>query len=135
MGNQGRDTSKWTSISSSLGSNVFSTSSSNSRLINRNNSTIRMSNQLGVQVKGTRVAIAGSIGQRRSSKRGSSKDRCSSSISSSKSSNVISTGSSNSRLINRNNSTIRMSNQLGVQVEGTSITIAGSISQGRGNSS
>merc|ERR1719244_1422349 len=105
---------------------MFSTGSSNSRLINRNNSTVGMSNQLGVQVKGTRVAIAGSIGKgssskrssskrsssksssskRSSSKRSNSKNRRAGCISSSKSSNVISTGSSNSRLINRNNSTI-----------------------------
>merc|ERR1712106_190779 len=96
------------SIDNSLSGKVLSTGSSNSWVINRDNSTIGVSNELSVEVEGTSVSIVGSISSRCSSicsNRGSyywglgSKE-------SSLGIEVFSTGSSNSWLINRNNSTI-----------------------------
>jgi len=128
------------SIEGSLSIQVISTGSSNSRLINRCDSTIGVSNQLGVEVQGSRVAIGRGIGSWGSSignswgssicgnSWGSSNNRCLGSIEGSLSIEVISTGSSNSWLINRNNSSVRVSNQLAVEVERSSITIGRGIS-------
>jgi len=137
------------SIGSTLGGKVISTGSSNSRLINGGESTVGVSNQLGVEVQGSRVAIGRGIGSWGSSiggnscgssignswgssisgnSWGSSNNRCLSSIGGSLSIKVISTCSSNSRLINRNNSSVRVSNQLAVEVERSSVTIGRGIS-------
>jgi len=128
------------SIDGSLSGEVISTGSSNSRLINRGDSTIGVSNQLGVEVQGSRVAIGRGISSWGSSignswgssiggnSWGSSNNRCLSSIDGSLSIKVISTGSSNSWLINRNNSSVRVSNQLAVEVERSSVTIGRGIS-------
>jgi len=128
------------SIDSSLSGQVISTSSSNSRLINRGDSTIGVSNQLGVEVQGSRVAICRGIGSWGSSignswgssicgnSWGNSINRCLRSIEGSLSIEVISTGSRNSWLINRNNSSVRVSNQLAVEVERSSVTIGRGIS-------
>jgi len=128
IGNSWSSSNNWglSSIDSSLGGEVFSTGSSNSRLINRHNSTIGVSNKLGVQVEGSSVSIGGSIGSRSSSignSRSSSHNWDLSSIDSSLGSKVLSTGSSNSRLVNRGDSAIGVSNQLAVEVERTRVTI------------
>merc|ERR1711892_781231 len=100
-----------------MGSQVVSTSSSNSRLINWDNSSIEVSNKLCVQVEGSTITVANSSIGSRCNKRSSS------SISNSLGCKMISTGSSNSWLIKRNNSSIRVSNKLCVQVKRTSVTI------------
>merc|ERR1719347_1728247 len=109
---------------------LLSTGSSNSRLIDRNNSTIGVSNKLGVQVEGASISIGGSISSRSSSK-GNSWSSCKywglSSIDSSLGGKMLSTGSSNSRLINRGDSTIGVSNQSRESSKGGSISIGGSV--------
>jgi len=50
------------SIDSSLGIEVFSTGLDHSRLVNRDNSTIGVSNELAVKVEGARVAIGRGVG-------------------------------------------------------------------------
>merc|ERR1719312_548203 len=87
------------SISSFLGSKMISTCSSNSRLISRDNSSIRKTYKLCVQVERSSIAVASS-----SNSRNSSNNWGSSSISNSLGSKMISTGSSNSWFIKRNNS-------------------------------
>merc|ERR1712126_502364 len=60
--------------------------------------------------------------------------RNSSSIGRSLSSKVVSTGSSHSRLGSRDHSSIRMGNQVSVQVEGSRVSVASSVSMvGRSN--
>ena len=104
----------------SMGSKVISTSSSNSRLINWDNSSIWVSNKLGVKVEGTSITIGGNWGSNwgnwgssnswssrvSSNWRSSNSNWGSSSINCSLGSKMISTGSSNSWLINRDNSSI-----------------------------
>jgi hypothetical protein len=106
---------------------MVSTGSSNSWLINRDNSSIGVSNKLGVQVEWSTISIANSSIRSRCNKRSSSHKRSSSSICNSLGSKVVSTGSSNSWLIKRNNSSIGVSDKLSVQVKGTSISVTGSI--------
>jgi len=129
----------------SLGGQVVSTGSGNSGLINGDNSAVGVSDQLGVEVEGTSISVSNSGGgsgnrgdgsSNWSNGRGSS-DHGGSSIgeargigkSLSLDSQVVSTGSGNSGLINRDNSAVGVSDQLGVEVEGASIAIGvGSIS-------
>merc|ERR1711970_998677 len=109
-----------TSINS-IGSKVISTSSCNSRFINRHNSAIWVSNKLGVQVK--RVSITNSCNWSSSNNRGTS------SISNSLRCKVVSTSCSYSWFIKRNNSSVWVSNELCVQVKRSSISITSSISR------
>merc|ERR1719347_2465280 len=114
----------------SLGDEVLSTGSSNSRLINRDNSTIGVSTQLGVQVEGSSISIVRSICSWSSSignSWGNSNNWGLGSIDSSLGGEMLSTGSSNSRLINRGNSTIGVSNQGRDSSKGASISIGGSV--------
>merc|ERR1712081_85590 len=94
---------------SSLSSKMVSTCSSYSRFISRNNSSIRMSYKVGVQVKGSSIATMMNYC------RDSSMSNCSMSISCmsnySFSCKMISSCSSYSRFINRNNSSVRMTHQ------------------------
>merc|ERR1719187_278852 len=137
-------------ISSSYGSQVISTSSSNSWLIERDNSSIRVAYQLCVQVERSSITITSSIsrvGRSSNSKRSShswasnssngssSNNGGSSSIGCSLYSKVISTGSSNSWLIKGDNSSIRVGYQLSVKVEWSSISISSSIWECRGSNS
>ena len=93
---------------SSLCSKMVSTCSSYSRLISRNYSSVRMSYKVGVQVKRSSITTMNNC-------RDSSMCNCSMSISCMSNYSfcckMISSGSSNSRFINRNNSSIRMSYQ------------------------
>merc|ERR1719320_1572840 len=115
---------------------MVSTCSGNSRLIKRNNSSVGMSNKLGVQVERSSIAIANSSNGSSSNSRnssnnwGSSNDRGRCSIFSSLGIEMCSSGSSNSWFIKRNNSSILVSNELSVQVKRTSIAIGTSISWG-----
>merc|ERR1719228_2739958 len=122
------------SVSRSLSSKVVSTGSSHSRFVSRDHSSIRMGDQMSVQVEGSRVSVASSVSMvGRSSSIASVSDRSgdgrnSSSIGRSLSSKVISTGSSHSRLVSRDHSSIRMGNQVSVQVEGSRVSVASSVS-------
>jgi len=129
------------SIGSSPSSKVISTGSSHSWLISRDHSTIGVGHQMSVQVQGTSIAIASSIGVGRgsNSQRGSSitnlSNRGSSSIGSSLGNKVVSTSSSNSWFISRDNSSIGVSHKVSVQVERSTVAIASSIRVGRGSNS
>merc|ERR1712029_1324235 len=112
----------------SLGSKMVSTCSSNSRFIKRNNSSVGMSSEVSVQVERTSIAVANSSNGSSSNSRNSSNNWGSSSISNSLGSKMISTGSSNSWFIKRNNSSVGVSNELSVQVKRTSIAVGSSIS-------
>merc|ERR1719347_2408143 len=134
----------WSSIGidssvQSLGGKVISSGSSNSWLINWDNSSIGVGNKLGVEVQGTSIAIVVSSNGWSGNNWGSdswggdswgsnSISSWSISISLSLDSKMVSSGSSNSWFINWDNSTIRVSNELSVEVEGTSIAIRWSIS-------
>merc|ERR1719494_1233764 len=94
---------------------MISSGSCNSWFFNRGNSTIDVGNQLSVQVEGTRVckgsrSRGSSISSNRSSNNSSSHGR-----------KMISSGSCNSWVFNRGNSTIDVGNQLSVQIEGTRV--------------
>merc|ERR1712212_830851 len=115
---------------------MVSTCSSNSRFIKRNNSSIGMSNKLCVQVERSSIAVTNSSNgsssdSGKSSKSwGSSNDRGRGSIFSSLGIKMCCSGSGNSWFIKRNNSPIRMSNKLSVQVKGTSIAVGSGVSRG-----
>merc|ERR1719233_118944 len=119
----------------SLGSKMVSTCSSNCRFINRNNSSIGMSNKLCVQVERTSIAVTNSSNgsssnSGKSSNNWGSNDRGRGSIFSSLGIKMCCSGSGNSWFIKRNNSSVRMSNELSVQVKGTSIAVGSGISWG-----
>jgi len=135
----------------SLDGEVISTGSGNSGLINGNNSAVRVSNELGVQVEGAGIAVgnsggsssdgggsnhgSGSVGD--GGDGGGSGDNGSSGvvegrgvgIGLSLDGKVISTGGGHSGLINGDNSAVRVSDQLGVEVEGASIAVGGGVAR------
>merc|ERR1719481_2003671 len=118
------------SSESTTSSKVISTSGSNSGLVSRDHGTVRVSNQMGIQVEGSGVSMVGDGGSVDSSNGSSvsnSGDRSgvsnnSVSSESTTSSKVVSTGSSHGWLIHRDHSTIRMTHQA---VEAGSSVIAG----------
>merc|ERR1719186_59128 len=130
------------------GSEVVSTGSSDSRLVSRDDSSVGVGYQVGVQVQGAGVAVADS---RNSSNRGSNSGSSDDGSGDGNGSNggvlgssggkVVGTGSSNGRLINRDNGSVGVTNQVGVQVEGARGTVSssvpstvdGSSSDGRGS--
>jgi len=136
VGNSRSSGNNWglSSIDSSLSGEVLSTGSSNSWFINRDNSTVGVSNELSVKVEGASISVVWSISSRGSSigNSGGSRvgsHRCSSICSnrgsyywglggkeSSLGIEVFSTGSCNSWLINRDNSTVGVSDELAVEV-------------------
>merc|ERR1719278_876652 len=132
--------SYWSSSSvnstiNSLGSKMVCTCSSNCRFIKRNNSSIGMSNKLCVQVERTSIAVTNSSNgsssnSGKSSNNWGSNDRGRDSIFSSLGIKMCCSGSGYSWFIKRNNSSIRMSNKLSVQVKGTSIAVGSGISWG-----
>merc|ERR1712215_658751 len=103
------------SVSRSLNSKVISTGSSHSRFVSRDHSSIRMGNQMSVQVEGSRVSITSSVSMvGRGSSIASMGDR--------------SGDGRHSRLVSRDHSSIRMGNQVSVQVEGSRVSVASSVS-------
>merc|ERR1719186_1900156 len=107
------------------GSEVVSTGSSDSRL----DSSVGVGHQVGVQVQGARVA--GVADSRNSSNRGSNGGSSDDGSGDGNGSNggvlgssggrVVGTGSSNGRLINRDNGSVGVTNQVGVQVQGARV--------------
>jgi len=121
------------SSESTTSSKVISTSSSNSGLVSRDHGTVRVSNQMGVQVQRSGVSMVGdgsSVDSSDGSSVSNSGDRSgvsnnSVSSESTTGSKVISTSSSNSGLVSRDHGTVRVSNQMGVQVQGSGISMVG----------
>jgi len=121
------------SSESTTSSKVISTGSSYSGLVSRDHGTVRVSNQMGVQVEGSGVSMVGDGGSVDSSNGSSvsnSGDRSgvsnnSVSSESTTSSKVISTGSSYSGLVSRDHGTVRVSNQMGVQVQRSGVSMVG----------
>jgi len=121
------------SSESTTSSKVISTGSSYSGLVSRDHGTVRVSNQMGVQVEGSGVSMVGdgsSVDSSDGSSVSNSGDRSgvsnnSVSSESTTSSKVISTGSSYSGLVSRDHGTVRVSNQMGVQVQRSSVSMVG----------
>ena len=92
---------------------MVSTGSSHGGLVDGDNSTVGVADQVGVQVEGAGVAIASSVDGSSSDGRGS----CVANTSISKSSTattgskVVGTGSSNCWLVHRDNGTVGVTNQ------------------------
>merc|ERR1719499_2515771 len=113
---------------------MIGTGSGNSGLINRDNSAIGVSDKLGVQVEGAGIAVGNSGG---SSSDGGGSNNGSSGVAEGRGvgiglsldSKVISTGGGHGGLINGNNSAVRVSDQLGVEVEGTGIAVGGGVAR------
>ena len=134
-------------------SEVVSTGSSHGRLVGRDDGTIGVGDQVGVEVQGARVAVAdcrdGGDGRgsgnsrggdnRSGDGRGSNSNGSDGSVLGVPGSEVVSTGSSHSGLVDGDNSTVGVADQVGVQVEGAGVAIAssvdGSSSNGRGSDS
>jgi len=121
------------SSESTTSSKVISTGSSYSGLVSRDHGTVRVSNQMGVQVEGSGVSMVGD-GSSVDSSNGSSVSNSgdwsgvsnnSVSSESTTSSKVISTGSSYSGLVSRDHGTVRVSNQMGVQVQRSGVSMVG----------
>jgi len=132
-GNRSGVSNNSVSSESTTSSKVISTGSSYSGLVSRDHGTVRVSNQMGVQVEGSGVSMVGDGGSVDSSDGSSvsnSGDRSgvsnnSVSSESTTSSKVISTGSSYSGLVSRDHGTVRVSNQMGVQVQRSSVSMVG----------
>jgi len=107
---------------------VISSSCLDSGFVHRDHSSIGMSHKTGVGSV-SMTSVHSSEGD------GGSNGRSSSNISRSLSGKVVSTGSSHGRLVSRDHSSIRMGNKVGVQVEGSSISIGSSVSVVGRNSS
>ena len=126
------------SVSNSLGSKVVSTGSSDGGFVRGDDGSVGVGHQVGVQVEGTSVAVARSVSASvansgngsSSNERGGSDNGSSSGKSSSLGGEVVSTGSSNSRLVNRDNGTVGVGNQVGVQVEGAGEAISRGVGRG-----
>ena len=134
-------------------SEVVSTGSSHGRLVGRDDGTVGVGDQVGVEVQGAGVAVAdcrdggdgGGSGNSRGSDnrsgdgRGSNSNGSDGSVLGVPGSEVVSTGSSHSGLVDGDNSTVGVADQVGVQVEGAGVAIAssvdGSSSDGRGSNS
>merc|ERR1712243_109028 len=101
--------------------------------VSRDHGTVRVSNQMGVQVEGSGVSMVGdgsSVDSSNGSSVSNSGDRSgvshnSVSSESTTSSKMIGTGSSNSGLVSRDHGTVRVSNQMGVQVQRSGVSMVG----------
>jgi len=132
-GNRSGVSNNSVSSESTTSSKVISTGSSYSGLVSRDHGTVRVSNQMGVQVEGSGVSMVGdgsSVDSSDGSSVSNSGNRSgvsnnSVSSESTTSSKVISTGSSYSGLVSRDHGTVRVSNQMGVQVQRSSVSMVG----------
>ena len=128
----------------STGGKVVSTGSSHGRLINRDHRTVGVGDQVGVQVEGSGVSMehrgghSGVGGGNRGVHRGSDGDRGSGvgavvlSGDGFLGGEVVSTGSSHGGLIHGDNGPVRVTDQVGVQVEGAGVAVASSIAKTSG---
>jgi len=129
MGNWGNSSHSWGSVgsmsNSSLGTKVFSTGSGNGWFINWNNSSVGVTNELGVQVEGTSIAMGNSwdssisswsnwgssIGSMSNWGGGNSWGSICSMSNNSLSTEMLRSSSSNSWLISWDNSSVGMGNE------------------------
>jgi len=121
------------------GSEVVGTGGSNSGLVNGDNGSVRVSDQVGVQVQGAGVAVAvadsrdssdGGGDGGSSDDRGSNGNGSNGSVLGTPGSQVVGTGSGNGGLVNRDNSSVGVADQVGVQVEGAGVAVASSVDGG-----
>merc|ERR1712105_367772 len=129
------------SVGSSLGSEVVGTSSGHGGFISGDDGTVGVGDQVGVQVQGAGVAIADSRDSSDGGGNGGSSDGGSSNgngsdggVLDSPGGKVVSTGGSNSGLINGDNSSVGVTNQVSVQVEGARVAVASSVDGSSSNS-
>merc|ERR1719278_2150004 len=108
--------------------------SSNSGLVSGDDGSVGVGDQVGVKVEGAGVAVADSRdssdggGNGRSSDGGGSDGNGSNGgVLGTPGSKVVGTGSGNGGLINGDNGTIGVANQVGVQVEGARVAVASSV--------
>jgi len=123
----------------SLGGQMIGTGGGNSGLINGDNSAVGVSDQLCVEVEGASIAVvdrgnggkgwSSGIGDRGNGGGCGVAEGRGIGVGLSLDSKMISTGSGNSGLINRDNSAVGVSNQLCVEVEGASIAVGGSVAR------
>ena len=106
------------SVVAATGSKVIGTGSGNGRLVSWDDGTVGVADQGSVQVERPGVAVGNN---------GSSVGNSKSSVGmvATTSGKVVGTGGSNCRLINRNNSSVGMTNKGSVQVEWSRITVVG----------
>ena len=104
-------------VDGSLGGKVISTSSLDSGLVNGDNGTVGVGNKA--------VAVASAVAVRSNSS--SSVESTSKAASSSE---VVSTGSGDGRLINGDDSSVGVGDKVGVQVEGTTVAVGNRGSMG-----
>ena len=111
------------------GSEVVSTGSSDSRLVSGDDSSVGVGHQVGVQVQGAGVAVADSRDSSDGGGKGGSGDGNGSDggVLGSPGGKVVGTGGSNSGLINGDNGSVGVANQVGVQVEGARVAVASSV--------
>jgi len=128
------------------GSEVVGTGSSNGGLVSGDDGSVGVGDQVGVKVEGAGVAVAdsrdssnGGGNGRSSDGRGSDGNGSNGGVLGTPGSKVVGTGSGNGGLINGDNGTVGVANQVGVQVEGARVAVAsgvdGSGSDGNGSSS
>ena len=120
------------SVKSTTSSEVIGTGGGNSGLVNGNNGSVGVGDEVGVQVEGAGVAVAnswdgGDGGGDGGSSNGSDSNRGNGSVLGIPGGEVVGTGGSNSWLINGDNSTVGVANQVGVQVEGARVAVASSV--------
>ena len=115
-------------------SEVVSTGSSDGRFVRGDDGSVGVGHQVGVQVQGAGVAIADSRdssdggGDGGSSEGGSGDGNGSNGgVLGSPGGKVVGTGGSNSGLINGDNGSVGVANQVGVQVEGARVAVASSV--------
>ena len=111
---------------------MVGTGSGDGRLINGDDGTIGVGDQVGVEVEGAAVAVSnwGSVSNRDGSDRSGSNNGTSGSKGSSLGGEVVGTGSGDGRLINRDDSSVGVGDQVGVQVEGTSVAVSRGVGRG-----
>ena len=104
-------------------SKMLSTSSGHSRLVSGDDGTVGMAHQVDVQVEGASVAVGGHWGDGGhwggvGDGRNSSVGNLSSSVVAATGSKVVGTGSGNCRLVGRDDGTVGVGDQVGVEVQG-----------------
>jgi len=126
------------------GGKVVSAGSSHGRLIHRDHGTVGVGDQVGVQVEGSGVSVedrgchSGIGGGHRGVHRGSNSDGgsgvCAVVLSGDGSlgSEVVSTGSNHGGLIHGDHGSVRVTDQVGVQVEGAGVAVASSVAKTSG---
>jgi len=109
------------SMVAATSSEVVGTGGSNCGFVSGDDGAVGVAHQGSVQVEGSTIAVGNNrsgVGNGRGSVGNSNRGNVATT-----SGKVVGTGSSNCRLVNRNNSSVGMTNKGGVQVEGSSIAV------------